>query len=251
MNNGANLATGGDLAPVERRSISDEVVYRLGEYIMQRGLRPGEKLPAERELMEYLRVGRSSLREAIKALRAVGAIDVVAGGGMYVGRGGTTALHRPLSWAVFLNSSSLLQATEARMVLESELAALAAERITDEELERLHECLQRMRTSTDSSFLTADVDFHLTVGKAARNDILYSALDMLQIVIRGGISRILRKAKGEPVSLEEHEAIYEALVRHDPESARRWMRAHIEAATRRLMAASEFTDDSLSVRETD
>jgi GntR family transcriptional regulator, transcriptional repressor for pyruvate dehydrogenase complex len=228
------------LEPIERRSVYDEVVVRLGEFIVQQGLKPGEKLPAERELMEQLRVGRSSLREAVKALRAVGAIDVVAGGGMYVGRGGTSALAKPLSWAVFFNASSIRQAIEARRILETELAALAASRISDDELKELHAIIVRMeRAGTDHDvYLAADVDFHLALARAAHNDILYYALEMLQHVVRAWIRRILRRKDGEPVSLEEHRAVYDAISRRSPDDARFAMRAHIEAASRRLEAAS-------------
>ncbi len=234
------MAIAGDLEPIERRSVYEEVVVRLGEFIVQRRLKPGEKLPPERELMESLRVGRSSLREAVRALRAVGAIDVVAGGGMYVGRGGTTALAKPLSWAVFFNANSIEQAIEARKVLETELAALAALRVTDDELSVLSGCLAQMRAAhkDGAAYLAADVAFHLTMARAAHNDILYYALEMLQHVQRAWIRRILRKANGEPVSLDEHIAIFEALQRHSPEDARRAMSAHIDAASRRLYAAS-------------
>jgi GntR family transcriptional regulator, transcriptional repressor for pyruvate dehydrogenase complex len=246
-----NRATAGNLEPIERRSVYDEVVVRLGEYIVQRGLKPGEKLPAERELMESLRVGRSSLREAVKALRAVGAIDVVAGGGMYVGRGGTSALSKPLSWAVFFNSSSIKQAIEARKVLETELAALAAERLTDEDLAAIRGHFEQMRAAQHdgAAYLAADVAFHLAIARAAHNDILYYALEMLQHVVRAWIRRILRKANGEPVSLAEHAPILAALERRSPEEARRAMSEHIDAASRRLQAASpELSETSEETR---
>jgi GntR family transcriptional repressor for pyruvate dehydrogenase complex len=229
-----------DLGPIERRSVSDEIVFRLGDFIVQRGLRPGEKLPPERELMEVLRVGRSSLREAIKALRAVGAIEVVGGGGMYVGRGGSEAVSRTLSWAVFLNSSSIRQAIEARELIEVELAALAAERITDDELVVLHNYVADMRAAArdPERYLSADIAFHLAIAAAARNDILYYALEMLQHVLRAWIRKILRNTNGEPVSLHEHVEVYEALAEHDPGKARHCMKRHISAASLRLMVAS-------------
>lgn len=226
-----------DLEPIERRSVFDEVVARLGDYIMQSGLQPGDKLPAERELTESLRVGRSSLREAVKALRAVGAIDVVAGGGMYVGRGGSKTLSKPLSWAVFLNASSLSQAIEAREILETQLAALAAQRATDNELSVLRELLERMHAAHEDTeaYLVADVQFHLTIARAAKNDVLYAALEMLEHVLREWIRRLLRNASGEPVSLQEHLEIYDAIAAHDSERARLAMYEHVSAAGRRLL----------------
>ena len=228
------------LDPVERRSVSDEVVLRLGEYIIGHGLKAGHKLPAERELMESLRVGRSSLREAIKALRAIGVIEVVAGGGMYVGRGGMSGLTKPLSWAVFLNASNIRQAIEAREVLETELAARAAEHATDEQLAELRTYIEQMRSAPDpQSYRSADVAFHLGIARAAGNEILYSAIEMLQHVIGAWIDRILRKAGGVPQGFPEHEEIYEALLRRKPKEARRAMKTHLELSSQRLLAASE------------
>ena len=207
---------------------------------MQSDLKPGDKLPAERELTESLRVGRSSLREAVKALRAVGAIDVVAGGGMYVGRGGSKALAKPLSWAVLLNASSLQQTIEAREILEVQLAPLAAERVTEEELTGLRHLLARMRAAHNApeAYLSADVQFHLTIARASKNDILYYALEMLQHVTSAWIRRSLHKTHCEPLSLAEHQTIYEALAAHNPSQAREAMRAHLSAASQRLLAAS-------------
>jgi GntR family transcriptional regulator, transcriptional repressor for pyruvate dehydrogenase complex len=229
-----------DLEPIERRSVFDEVVTRLGDFIMQSDLKPGDKLPAERELTESLRVGRSSLREAVKALRAVGAIDVVAGGGMYVGRGGSKALAKPLSWAVLLNSSSLAQTIEAREILEVQLAPLAAERVTEEELAGLRHLLDRMRAAVNDAeaYLLADVQFHLTIARASKNDILYYALEMLQHVTSAWIRRSLHKTHCEPLSLAEHQTIYDALAAHNAPAAREAMRTHLSAASQRLLAAA-------------
>ncbi len=224
-----------DLEPIERRSVFDEVVTRLGDFIMQSGLKPGDKLPAERELTESLRVGRSSLREAVKALRAVGAIEVVAGGGMYVGHGGSKALAKPLSWAVLLNSSSLQQTVEAREILEVQIVALAAQRITDEELTGLRHLLERMRGALKDpeAHLVADVQFHLAIARASKNDILYYAFEMLQHVVAAWIRRSLLTTNCQPLALEEHQAIYDALAARDLAKAREAMHAHITAASHR------------------
>jgi GntR family transcriptional repressor for pyruvate dehydrogenase complex len=225
-----------ELEPIERRSVFDEVVTRLGDFIMSSGLKSGDKLPAERELTESLRVGRSSLREAVKALRAVGAIDVVAGGGMYVGHGGSKALSKPLSWAVLLNASSLQQTIEAREILEVQLAPLAAERISDEELTELRHLLEHMRAAHNDpeAYLSTDVRFHLTIARASKNDILCYALEMLQHVVSAWIRRTLRTANCEPLAIEEHQTIYDALAARNAPAAREAMRAHLSAASQRL-----------------
>src|SRR5262245_35819330 len=90
-------------APITRTTVADEIVKRLVDLILEGRLKPGDKLPSERELMDRLAVGRSSLREAIKMLRAIGVVDVAAGEGMFVGRGDASALTQPLSWGLLLS----------------------------------------------------------------------------------------------------------------------------------------------------
>src|SRR5262245_25549515 len=122
------------LAPISRPAITDEIVNRLSRLILDERLRPGDRLPSEYALMSQLGVGRSSLREAIKTLRALGVVDVVNGNGMFVARGGAALGSKPLSWGLLMRDSGARELVDARRLIEGELAALAAERASAEEI---------------------------------------------------------------------------------------------------------------------
>jgi GntR family transcriptional repressor for pyruvate dehydrogenase complex len=130
----------------------------------------------------------------------------------------------------------LQQTIEAREILEVQLAPLAAERVTDEELTGLRRLLDRMRAadSDPEAYLSADVQFHLAIARASKNDILFYALEMLQHVVSAWIRRSLHKTHCEPLSLAEHQTIYDALAAHNAPAAREAMRTHLGAASQRL-----------------
>jgi GntR family transcriptional repressor for pyruvate dehydrogenase complex len=142
------------LAPIQRTTVSEEIVKRLVSLILDAGLRPGDKLPSERELMARLAVGRSSLREAIKTLRALGIVKVTGGSGTFVANGNISALTQPLSWRLLMTEHITREVIEARRVVEVELASLAAERATPEDIAAISQRLETMKAATtDAEFL--------------------------------------------------------------------------------------------------
>ena len=111
------------LAPIARTSVFDEVSDRLVRFIISQGLRPGDKLPPERELGAQLQVGRSSIREAIKALSAIGVVEV-SPRGMAVGRGDASLLTKPLTWGLLMTTQTAQEVVDARAVVETPGCAL-------------------------------------------------------------------------------------------------------------------------------
>jgi GntR family transcriptional regulator, transcriptional repressor for pyruvate dehydrogenase complex len=221
------------LAPITRTTVTDEIVKRLVNLILDEGLKPGDKLPPERELMVRLSVGRSSLREAIKTLSAVGVVEVSVGEGMFVGRGDTSVLTKPLSWGLLMGERSTREVIEARHVVEIELAGLAALRGTDEEIEAIKERLLAMHEVFEDadSYSRADLEFHLAVAEAAHNRVLYQVLDTLRHIVRVWIARVHIGHASTGQSIAEHDAIYEAIRAHDEDAARKAMEKHLDRAS--------------------
>jgi GntR family transcriptional repressor for pyruvate dehydrogenase complex len=226
------------LAPIARPTITDQIVERITAFILDEGMRPGDKLPSERELMVRLGVGRSSLRESIKTLSAIGIVDVQIGDGMYVGSGGTAVLTKPLSWGLLIGEHNIREVIEARRAVETELCALAAERATDEELATISGHYATMRACDDDAeaFTQADQDFHLAIAAAARNGVLYHVLDMLRHVVRIWIFKTYSEFPDRAAGFDEHAAIEAALRARDPAAARQAMGAHVDGAGDRLLA---------------
>ena len=226
------------LAPIARPTITDQIVERITAFILDVAMRPGDKLPSERELMVRLGVGRSSLREAIKTLSAIGIVDVQIGDGMYVGSGQTAVLTKPLSWGLLIGEHNIREVIEARRAVETELCALAATRATDEELAAISAHYAAMLASGDDAeaFTRADQEFHLAIASAARNGVLYHVLDMLRHVVRVWIFKTYSEFPDRDAGFDEHAAIEAALRNRDPLAARLAMGAHVDGAGSRLLA---------------
>ena len=226
------------LAPIARPTITDQIVERITAFILDESMRPGDKLPSERELMVRLGVGRSSLREAIKTLSAIGIVEVQIGDGMYVSGGQMAVLTKPLSWGLLLGEHSTREVIEARRVIELELIGLAAIRLTPTDLDEITALWAAMRANSDNAedFAEADRAFHLAVARAARNSVLYHILDTLRHLIRIWIFKTFSEYPDRQSVFDEHAAIVAALEARDPDAARRAMAAHLDAAGARLLS---------------
>jgi GntR family transcriptional repressor for pyruvate dehydrogenase complex len=230
------LHTSPHLAPISRPAVADEIVNRLIRLILDERLRPGDRLPSEHDLMTQLAVGRSSLREAIKTLRAMGAVSVVNGNGMFVGGGGAALGAKPLSWGLLMHGSGARELIEARRLIEAELAALAAERASAEEIAAMELRATARPAADPEARSTAAIEFHLAVARAAHNLVLSYFFEGLQHVLRDWISSTYEAHPEEAVTTsDEHVPIARAIQSRDAEGARAAMSAHLVAAGERLL----------------
>lgn len=217
--------------PARKLTTGDEAIERIRDLIMSGRYRPGDRLPPEHELAADVGVSRNALREAVRALRLVGVLDVRQGDGTFV-----TAL-KPESLlggtgfvAELLTGETVLELYEARRLVEPPLAALAAARIDDATLQTLEGLLQVMEEADgfEDHMVDADMAFHRTISQASGNSLLASLIDNLS-----GRTLRLRVIRGrtEPGLVErtrlEHRAIFQALHDRDPEMARTAAAMHI------------------------
>ena len=227
------------LAKIGRTIVTDEIVKRLVSLILDEGLKPGDKLPSERQLMEKFSVGRSSLREAVKTLTALGVVEVSVGEGMFVGRGEMQVLSKPLSWALLMGEGSTREVIDARRVVEVELAGMAAAHATDEEIAAIGEQLATMRANIDQPsevYSRTDLEFHLRVARAGHNRVLYHMLDTLRQILRVWIVEVISGYEDKLESYSEHVPIYEGIRTHDVAAARVAMAKHLDSVAGRLLA---------------
>jgi GntR family transcriptional regulator, transcriptional repressor for pyruvate dehydrogenase complex len=225
------------LAPISRPSITDEIVNRLIRLILDERLRPGDRLPTEHELASQMAVGRSSLREAIKTLRAIGVVDVVNGNGMFVGGGGASLGSKPLSWGLLMRDGGPRELIDARRLVEAELASLAAQRASAEEIAAMGRLAMTRAAPLDAEgHSRAAVEFHLAVARAARNTVLSYFMEGLQHILRAWITNTYEADPQETVRVpDEHVPIYEAIRARDAGRAREAMATHIDEAGARLL----------------
>lgn len=234
------------LAPIARTTLAAEITKRLFNFIVEEGLRPGDKLPSERDLIARLGVSRSSLREALKTLAAVGVVETAVGEGIYVGRGDTSVLAKPLSWVLLMAESSARELIQARRVVEAELAALAAEQASEEEIAAIGEKLAAMRAHWDDpeGYSRSDLEFHLAIARGAHNGVLYHVLTTLGHIVRVWILENYSSDPSDRIqAYEEHQPVHEAIQAHDVAAARAAMARHLDAAGGRLLRLVSHTPE--------
>lgn len=230
-----------DLTPVTRTTLTADIYRKLVNHIIRGIWKPGARIPAERQLGQLLGVGRASLREALKALEIMGLIETRLGDGTYVCQR-SEFLSKPLLWAITSSSDAdVKELVEARKLIETELAGLAAERATAEDLKQIGIHLDRMERSPQvaSEFLQADIEFHLAVGQAAHNTILMNALNLIRNLLQEWIGSTLQVPGVSAKALEHHKAIFLAVAKKNGADARRAMMAHLEEMALFFIEAQE------------
>ncbi len=218
------------LTPVVRTTLTADICRKMVVQLIRGSWAEGEKIPAERELCQKLGVGRASLREALKALEIMGMIETRLGDGTYVCKR-SEFFSRPLLWAIASSSEAdARELIEARSVIEVELAGLAAEHATADDLKQIADHLERMvKAKKDpSEFVRADIEFHLAIGHAAANSILMNALHLIRNLLRDWIMGAVG-SKGVPdKACAQHRKILQAIKSGDRAAARKEMRRHLE-----------------------
>ena len=220
-------------------SVPDQVVERVIGLILDEGLKPGERLPSERELQSRLGISRSSLREALKTLTAIGAVSVAVGGGTFVGSGGSSLLAKPLAWGFLMSEAGAREVIGARRAVEPATAALCAVSATADERQAIARGVEAMRAALSDAerYVQLDLGFHLAIAAGGHNRLLQHVLDMLRHLVRAWVvQNYSDMTPAERVeAFEEHPPIQRAIEARDPEAAQRAMAAHLDAAGARLV----------------
>jgi GntR family transcriptional repressor for pyruvate dehydrogenase complex len=222
-----------DLAP--REPISAEIARRLLDYLFSGDVRPGDRLPSERQLAEDLGVNRPSVREAIRALSFLGLLEVRQGSGTYFRGPDQELLFRLFEFNLVFGEGQLLDLAEARAQLEVVVAGLAAERRAPEEVDELEAALERMRSGGSDTFAAADIAFHRIIAEMARNTALRDMLKGTRAMVQSWVTRNVRAADTTEIAVADHVPIFAAIAAGDVDQARKAMAAHMEGATRRLL----------------
>ena len=200
----------------------------------------GDRLPPERELGRQLNVGRASLREALKAMEVMGLIESRVGEGTFV-RSRSDFFSQPLLWAIAGGEvSDIREIVEARITIESSLAASAAERSTAEDIAEIGRYLDEMAAADGNreSFQQADISFHLAIANSAHNRILLNAVHLIRNVMQQWIGEALQTGSGiANQAVAQHEAIFMAIAKRDPEQARVTMERHLHSMSEPFLRA--------------
>lgn len=218
-----------DFEVVRRQKVYEAVAEQIERLILKK-LKPGDKLPSERELAEMLQVSRSSIRDAIRGLELMGLVEPRQGAGTIVRELSAETLVNPFANALKRRHELVSELLDFRKMLEPPLAARAATHASPEEISEMEEILQRQeaKLSDDETSIAEDAEFHYSVALASGNSVVLKVLDILMDLLRETRERSLQ-VKGRPEkSLAGHRRVLAAIKRHDAEAARDAMRRHIE-----------------------
>jgi GntR family transcriptional repressor for pyruvate dehydrogenase complex len=231
--------------PIEKQDLRQRVVGRIVELIRTGNLRPGDRLPPERELVEIFAISRPSLREAMRALSTLGIVESRHGGGTFVTALDARTLLAPLDIFLQLSQVNIEDTFESRRIIEIEIvrkAATNAKRADIADLKEMIAAHQKIQKDP-VGFRILDSRFHEKLSSMAGNAVLQRVaygLYNMDLHIR-------RRATAEPglisQSTEDHAGIAAAIVAHDPERAAAAMArhlTHIQESTKRTMASQKF-----------
>jgi len=225
MNNPSHVEFG----VFDSQILSEKIAARLLTMIEEKQLRPGDRLPPERELSLSMHVSRPSLREALRALSIMGIIQHKQGSGTYIAALVPSRLLEHLDFILSLDDSTFIDLFETRLIVEVGLAGMAAQKITAEEIDQLKSCLVRAETAINDieAFLACDLEIHERIAEAARNKILtifFKSVNNLNIYSRKRTTEIPDVRQH---ALTDHRKIVDAVSSHDVEGAREAMKQHI------------------------
>lgn len=223
---------------IPKTAVAEDIVSQLLLMIREKKLRPGDKLPPERELAIMMQVSRPSLRKALRTLSIMRVLELRHGSGAYITSLELSILVEHLDFVFSLDDSTYLQLFETRKILELGSCALAAQHISEAELAQLDDCIKRSQVGlTDlETYLQADLDLHEIIVRASHNPLLLRFMSSIHSLGHASRQRTSILPGVFNQTIQDHQAIIVALREHNPEAAKNAMLMHLEHIERRLIA---------------
>ena len=218
-----------DFEVIRRNKVYEEVAKQIERLILKK-LKPGDKLPSERELAEMLQVSRSSIRDAIRGLELMGLVEPRQGAGTIVRELSAESVVNPFANSLKHQRDQVSVLLDFRKMLEPPLAARAATHATDDEIAEMEEILQRQenKMALGEAAVAEDTEFHYSIALASGNTVVLKVLDVVMDLLRETRERSLQVEGRAQRSLAGHRRILAAIKRRDAESAKAAMRRHVE-----------------------
>jgi GntR family transcriptional repressor for pyruvate dehydrogenase complex len=224
-----------DFRPIKKTTVSGEIIEQVIAMVRAGSLKPGDKLPSERQLGEFLGVGRSSIREALKGLQTAGLLKRTTGGTVLCE---PEEVDHPAFWYSAINTN-IRAVFETRKLMEIDLVALAAERATREDIRRIRETI--VETLTVDQVRSSDIAFHRAIVEAAKNAVFSQVYSLVTGLLFQTHKYYSLLGVYEPVEslkrnlIAQHREIANAIESHDAEAAREAMRHHLGRAEKELL----------------
>ncbi len=211
--------------------ISQNIIEQIREAILNESLKPGDRLPSESELAKRFGVSKSSLREAYRALEALGLLEIRQGisGGAFVRKVDIQTARDSFFNYIFFQNPSIIDFTQLRSILESQIAEIAASKITDYHTSRIESNLEQTRNNLESGtyIYQLDIIFHRELAFITQNPLIVFLIDVLKDSLFN-IKKLLQPdLKFAQMVYSAHCKVFEALRDRDPDRAKAEMEKHI------------------------
>jgi GntR family transcriptional repressor for pyruvate dehydrogenase complex len=226
-------------------TLGEQVAAQLSDQITEGRWKPGEKLPSETELCYAMNIGRSTLREALKSLAFVGMVQMRPGDGTYVIEESGLLLDRIMARGLLKSDKELQDVGEARLLIEGETAALAAERADMKDLRQLDLLMEEMEESLRGmgrDFVDLDVELHLAIAQSAKNQMLFELLTPIRGVLKEWIGKSQELPGIKENAHRQHAKIVAAVRRREPDKARHAMRTHLQTCEKMFSLLGRITN---------
>jgi len=217
------------VTPIKKVDLTEEVIKKMKALLESGDLRAGSKLPPERELAEMLEISRPSLREALKALSVMGILKAQPGQGTFVTDEFLAILSEPLHFLMLLKENlPFTELFEARTVLETKMARMAAMRASEEDLRAMELSLGGMKDNLDfpKGFVEHEIRFHQAIIDAAGNTLLSTVMEILYKLLNHNREKAAAVLDNLDEMYECHYKIYEEIAKSNPEGAERAAEQH-------------------------
>ena len=209
--------------------LSEQLALKIRELILNKQLKPGDRLLSESTLIDMYGVGRSTIREAIKLLIAENVVTVLHGRGTFICE--RTGINSdPLGLKYSDQTRLLINLFETRLILEPQIASLAARRATKDDINKLEQIMKSFNDSEANSwadFPSLDVDFHTTLANCSKNDVLFRFVPSVCDAIWKGQRETQNNPNSHEKAIIYHQKVFEAIRDRHPKKAATEMSAHI------------------------
>lgn len=226
-------------------NLSEEIVSQIVQKISQGELKPGDKMPSERDMCTMFGVSRTVIRDALKTLVGLGLVTIRHGMGTYINEVSETESVVRLGALMQISEGTLEELFDIREILESKAAALCAQNAKDEDIKQLEGIIiEGKKNSKKNELALLDAEFHLKIAEAAGNKVLWRLMVNL-LDLTGEIRIAVFSIPGrQQVSVLEHEAIFEAIKQRNSELAQQKMIDHLSTVKSALNVAAEDSEKS-------
>jgi GntR family transcriptional repressor for pyruvate dehydrogenase complex len=223
--------------PVERNSLVQSVVEQLLDQIKNGSLAPGDRLPSERELMHLLKVGRSTIREALRSLAMLNLVDLRPGQGSFVKEMGLGSVINADLLSALMDRNRTADLVEMRRMIEPPAMELAAARATEEELSKLYELLRRGDELHEMGKSSAEVSaqLHVEMVRCTHNGVLAMVMESVFGLLTERGAQLEHLEGFHEWETLHHRELVDALATRDGHLAHRLMLRHLDASARRLL----------------